>query len=127
SRPGANVTGLSLMAAETLGKCVELFRDMLPSARRIAVIANAADPVFSKAFVEQVRLAGSATESEISPIVMVRDPDELEAAFATVVKEKGDAVIVQGSLPTKLMVELALAHRLPAAASFRAFAEIGGL
>jgi putative ABC transport system substrate-binding protein len=127
SRPGANVTGLSLMAAETLGKCVELFRDMLPSARRIAVIANAADPVFSKAFVEQARLAGSATESEISPVVMVRDPDELEAAFATVVKEKGDAVIVQGSLPTKLMVELALAHRLPAAGGLRAFAEIGGL
>src|SRR5829696_7370630 len=46
SRPGANVTGLSTMGAETHAKCVELFHDMLPSARRIAVIANAADPVF---------------------------------------------------------------------------------
>jgi putative tryptophan/tyrosine transport system substrate-binding protein len=127
SRPGANVTGLSLMAAETLGKCVELFRDMLPSARRLAVIANAADPVFAKAFVEQARLAGSVTGSEITPVVMVRSPDELEAAFATVAKEKSDAVVLQGSLPTKRMIELALAHRLPAAASFRAFAETGGL
>src|SRR6188472_270553 len=50
SRPGANITGLSQMGAETLGKCVELFRDMLPSARRVAVIANAADPVFAKSF-----------------------------------------------------------------------------
>jgi putative ABC transport system substrate-binding protein len=127
SRPGANVTGLSLMAAETLGKCVELFRDMLPSARRVAIIANAADPVFTKAFLEQAYHAGSVTGCEISPIVMVRGPDELEAAFATVAKEKGDAVVVQGSLPTKRMVELALAHCLPAAASLRAFAEIGGL
>ena len=44
SRPGANITGLSQMGAETLGKCVELSRDLLPSARRVAVIANAADP-----------------------------------------------------------------------------------
>jgi putative ABC transport system substrate-binding protein len=44
-----------------------------------------------------------------------------------VVKEKCDAVVVQGSLPTKRMVELALAHRLRAAGSLRAFAEIGGL
>jgi putative ABC transport system substrate-binding protein len=127
SQPGANITGLSQMAAETLGKCVELFRDMLPSARRVALIANAADPVFAKSFLEQAHIAGSGTGSEISPVVMVRGPDELEAAFAKVVKEKADAVIIQGSLPTKRMVELALAHRLPAATAPRAFAELGGL
>ena len=115
ARPGANITGLSQMAAETHGKCVELFRDMLPSARRVAVIANAADPVFAKSFLEQAHLAGSGTGTEISPVVMVRGPDELEAAFATVVKEKADAVVFQGSLPTKRMVELSLAHRLPTA------------
>ena len=102
SRPGANITGLSQMGAETLGKCVELFRDMLPSARRIAVIANAADPAFAKSFLEQAHLAGSGTGSEISPVVMVRGPDELEAAFATVVKEKADAVVFQASLPTNV-------------------------
>jgi putative ABC transport system substrate-binding protein len=127
SQPGANITGLSQMAAETLGKCVELFRDMLPSARRVALIANAADPVFAKSFLEQAHIAGSGTGSEISTVVMVRGPDELEAAFAKVVKEKADAVIIQGSLPTKRMVELALAHRLPAATAPRAFAELGGL
>ena len=127
SRPGGNITGLSQMAAETHGKCVELFRDMLPSARRIAVIANAADPVFAKSLLEQARLAGSGTGSEIAPVVMVRGSDELEAAFVTVMREKADAVVFQGSLPTRRMVELSLAHRLPAGTSFRTFAEIGGL
>src|SRR4051794_7065519 len=48
SRPGGNVTGLSGMGAETHGKCIELFRDMLPSARQVAIIANGADPIFAK-------------------------------------------------------------------------------
>jgi putative ABC transport system substrate-binding protein len=127
SRPGANVTGLSQMGAEAHAKCVELFRDMLPSARRIAVIANAADPVFAKSFLEQARLAGSGAGSEVSPVITIRGPDELEAAFATLVKEKADAVVFQASLPTQRMVELSLAHRVPAATIIRAFAEIGGL
>jgi putative tryptophan/tyrosine transport system substrate-binding protein len=127
SRPDANVTGLSLMAAETHAKCVELFRDMLPSARRIAMFANAADPVFARSLVEQARRAGAGTGSEISPVVMVRTPDELEAAFVTAVKEKADAVVFQGSLPVKPMADLALAYRLPAASGNRAFGEVGGL
>src|SRR4051794_26800272 len=83
SRPGANVTGLSQMAAEATSKNVELFRDMLPSARRIAVMVNAADPVFAKSFLEQAQRAGAGTGSDISPVVAVHGPDELEAAFAT--------------------------------------------
>jgi putative ABC transport system substrate-binding protein len=43
AQPGGNITGISLMAADLHGKCVELFHDMLPSARRVAVIANSAD------------------------------------------------------------------------------------
>ncbi len=127
SRPGANVTGLSEMSAEVHGKCVELFRDMLPSARRIGVIANAADPAFAKFLLENIRHAGVATATEISPVVMIRGPDELEAAVATVVKGKADALVYQSSLPTKRMVELTLAHRLPTATGVRAFAEFGGL
>jgi putative ABC transport system substrate-binding protein len=126
SRPGANVTGLSQMGAETHAKCVELFRDMLPSARRIAVIANAADPVFAKSFLDQAHRAGSGTGSEIISMT-IRGPDELEAGFATAAKEKADAVVFQASLPTKRAADLAIAHRLPAATIIRAFAEVGGL
>jgi hypothetical protein len=61
------------MAAETHSKCVELFRDMLPSARRVAVIANAADPVFAKSFLEQAHLAGSGTGTELVALREIGD------------------------------------------------------
>jgi putative ABC transport system substrate-binding protein len=67
ARPGGNMTGLSFMAAETNAKSIELFRDMLPSLRRVGVLANTADPVFAKSFLEHVRLAGGATGIEIKP------------------------------------------------------------
>jgi putative ABC transport system substrate-binding protein len=127
SRPGGNVTGLSQMGAETHGKCIELFRDMLPSARRVALIANGADPIFAKSFLQQANLAGSSAGSEIAPIVTIRAPDELEAAFATVIKERAGALVFQASLPTKRMAELSLARRLPSATIIRAFVDIGGL
>src|SRR5260221_6754343 len=104
SRPGANVTGLSQLGAEVHGKCVELFRDMLPAARPIGLIANAADPLFSKALLEQIHPPGAGTTTEISPAVMIRAPEELEAAVATVVKEKADALVFQASLPTQRRV-----------------------
>jgi putative tryptophan/tyrosine transport system substrate-binding protein len=127
ARPVGNVTGLSQMSAEVHGKCVELFRDMLPSARRIGVIANAADPAFAEYLLEKIRAAGAATATEINPVVMIRNPDELEAAVATVVKGKADALVYHSSLPTKRMVELTLGHRLPTATGVRSFAETGGL
>ena len=126
ARPGANLTGVSLIAAEMHGKCVELFRDMLPSIRRVAALGNAADP-FSKPFLEQVQLAGKTTNIEIAPRTMVRGPQEIEAAFAHMKQEAADAVVVQGSLASKNVADLAVRHSLPAATVPRSFAEAGGM
>jgi putative ABC transport system substrate-binding protein len=126
SRPGGNITGVSLIAAELHGKCVELFRDMLPSVRRVAALGNAADPI-SKLFLEQVQLAGRTTGIEIAPAIMVRGPGEIDEAFAAMKKERADAVVVQGSLASKHTAELALTRGLPAATVPRSFAEVGGL
>jgi len=73
------------MAAELHGKCVELFRDMLPSVHRVAVVANAADP-FSKSVLEHVRLVGKTASIEIAPEIMVRRQDDIDAAFLTAKK-----------------------------------------
>ena len=125
SRPGGNITGVSLIAAELHGKCVELFRDMLPSVRRVAALGNAADPI-SKLFLEQVQLAGRATGIEIAPAIMVRGAGEVDEAFAAMKKEGASAVVVQGSLASKNAAELALKRGLPAATVPRSFAEVGG-
>jgi putative ABC transport system substrate-binding protein len=126
ARPGGNITGVSLIAAELHGKCVELFRDMLPSLRRVAALGNVADP-FSKPFLEKVQLAGRTTHIDIAPIIMVRGQDEIDAAFAAMKKAEAGAVVVQGSLSSKNVAELALKHRLPSATVPRSFAELGGL
>ena len=125
SRPGGNITGVSLMAAELFGKCVEIIRDMLPTVHRVGALGNAGDP-FSKPFLEHVQLAGKSTNIEILP-VMVSKPDEIDDALATMNKERADAVVVQGSLSSKSTAELALKHRLPAVSVPRSFPELGGL
>jgi putative ABC transport system substrate-binding protein len=126
ARPGGNITGISLMAAELHGKCVELIHDMLPSARRVAAIANNADAL-TKLLMEKVRLAGGTTGIEIAPVVMVDGKDELDAAFLKAKEERAGAVVVQASLPAQRVVDLAFKYRLPVATVSRSFAEVGAL
>jgi putative ABC transport system substrate-binding protein len=126
AKPGGNITGISLMAAELHGKCVELFHDMLPSTHRVAVIANSADP-FSKSVLEAVRVAGQSTGIEIAPEIMVGTQDELDSALSTANKEHAEAAVVQASLSTQHLVNLLFKYRLPAATVTRSFAEVGGL
>ena len=69
ARPGGNITGVSLMAAEAHGKCVEVFGDMLPSVRKVAALGNATDP-FMPLFLEKVQLSGKAAGIEISTVTV---------------------------------------------------------
>jgi putative ABC transport system substrate-binding protein len=126
ARPGGNITGFSNMAAETAGKSVELFRDMLPSIGRVAALANPADP-FTTPFLEHVRLAGQTAGIRIEPVAMARGSEEAEAAFAAISQERAEAVVVQGIFFSKTIAELALKYRLPTASVVRQFAEVGGL
>ena len=120
TRPGANVTGLSQMAPQTHVKCVELFRDMLPGAKRIGLVVHAADHLFAKSLLEEARTAG------VSPITVVQRIDDLDATFAKLATEV-DAVVFQASFPSAPIMELGLKYRLPTATALRAYAEIGGL
>jgi putative ABC transport system substrate-binding protein len=125
ARPGGNITGMSGVAAELAGKSVELIRDMLPSGHRIVALANAPDP-FSKPFLEHIRLSGAATGMIIDAI-MIHRVEEIEAAFSALEKKRPDAVVVQPSLPTKRVAELAVRYRIPAVSVIRGFAQDGGL
>jgi putative ABC transport system substrate-binding protein len=125
ARPGGNVTGNSSLTAELAAKTVELIREMLPSAKRVAALTNAADP-FSKSFLKQIQLAGEATGTVIDPI-MIHNAEELDAAFPAMERQRTDAVIVQPSLPTKRAADLALSYRIPAVCAWRQFPRDGGL
>ena len=125
SRPGGNITGVSLMAAEAHGKCVEVFGDMLPAVRKVAALGNASDP-FMPLFLEKIHLSAKAAKIEIVQAT-VRSADEIEAAFTSVIKDGAGALVMQGSLPSRTVADLALKRNLPAGSFTRSFAEVGGL
>lgn len=125
SRPGGNLTGLSAGSAELTGKSLELIREVIPSAQRIAVLANEADP-FSVPFLAQIEQGAGKLGMEIVP-VMTRPPAPLEPAFETMSSKKADALMVQGSLQNKELFDLAIKHRLPSFSSNQQVARSGGL
>jgi putative ABC transport system substrate-binding protein len=124
ARPGGNLTGLSATSSVTEAKTLELIREIIPSTRRVAVLANATDP-FSRVLVELIENGGRTLGIAIQTI-KVQGVDEFDMAFAAMVQAQADAVIVQGSLPHKPAIDLALRHRLPLV-GVNPFAHEGGL
>lgn len=125
SWPGGNVTGSSAMAGQVAGKNLELIREMIPGARRVAVLANASDP-FTKPFLAGIEGAAATLGFEVRPF-MVQPAAEFDAAFAEMQSDKFPAVMVQPSLLRPRVYELLLKYRIPSNAPIRSFAENGGL
>ena len=105
SRPGGNVTGMDNFGAQLGGKCVELIRDTIPAARRVAILANAADP-FTKSFLREIDKVAGSLGIATQPL-MRRPGDEFETAFAEMRKNDADAVIIQPTLLSPAAVGLA--------------------
>jgi putative ABC transport system substrate-binding protein len=125
ARPGGNITGMSNITAGLGGKTLELIRELLPSAKRVAVLANDADP-FTKPFLENIQSAGQAMAMEIRPL-RVRGVDEFDAAFAQMATWRADMVIVQPSLARDPAIGRALKNGFPTISAIRGFPEAGGL
>lgn len=124
-RPGGNLTGVSGATAELAGKTMELIGEALPSARRVAILANADDP-FHLLFLKHSQAAARSLKMEIR-VIMVRSADKLESKFAEIATWPADAVLVQPSLPQQRIADLALKFRFPAFAPTSTFTRVGGL
>jgi putative ABC transport system substrate-binding protein len=125
ARPGGNVTGVTSGTAEIGPKLLQLIREILPGARRVAVLANANDP-FHKSFLQHIQAGARTLGIEIRTILL-RGTEELNASFVEMEKARSEAVIVQPSLPLNRAAELALKHRLPAFTANPGFPGMGGL
>jgi putative ABC transport system substrate-binding protein len=125
ARPGGNVTGLSAATAELAGKSLEIVREVVPSVRRVAALADPTNP-FSKPFLEQIHLSAQAIGVEVH-VAMVRNVDDFDAAFVEMKRRQVEAVVVQPTLPRKRAIDLALEHRLVSVSGNRAFPDAGGL
>ncbi len=125
ARPGGNITGTSGTGTEMGAKTLELIREVIPSAKRMAVLANQTDP-FTKPFLDQLQRASGAMAIELLPY-MIRESADFNAAFQDMVRRKVEAVIVQPSLQRRAAADSALKHRVPAVSSAVAFPGDGGL
>jgi putative ABC transport system substrate-binding protein len=125
ARPGGNITGLSTTSVELSGKRLQLMQEMVPSLRRIAMLANAADP-FTKPLIAETERAAASLRLQLDPI-LVNGAEEFEAAFAAMAAGRADAVFMQSSLPAKPAAALALQRHLPLFSAARIVVDAGAL
>lgn len=114
AHPGANVTGLSTLSAGISGKRIDLFREMLPGARRVGVIWAAANPGQVLVF-NETRAVAESIGLEVRSHGVQRSAD-IDDALAAIDREGADSFLVLPSVvyQTSQLVDFAAAHRLPA-------------
>jgi ABC-type uncharacterized transport system substrate-binding protein len=130
ARPGGNLTGINLFSGELTAKRLEFLREMVPGAARIAVLVNPANVSTTETTLRDVQSAAGAMGLQIQ-VLNASTIREINAAFATLERERPDAVFVglEVFLNSRRaqLVNLASRHAVPATFSNRDFAEIGGL
>jgi len=130
ARPGGNLTGINNLTGELTAKRLELLREMLPGAARIAVLVNPANARNAENTLRDTETAARAIGLQIQ-VLNASTSREIDAAFATFVRERPDAVFVGLDVffisRRAQLVNLASRHALPATYPLRDFAEVGGL
>jgi putative ABC transport system substrate-binding protein len=130
ARPGGNLTGINLFSGELTAKRLELLREMVPGAARIAVLVNPANATTTETTLRDVQPAASAMGLQIQ-VLNASTSREIDVAFATFVRERPDAVFVGIDVffntRRAQLVNLASRQAVPATFVNRDFPEIGGL
>jgi putative ABC transport system substrate-binding protein len=130
SRPGGNLTGVNFFAVELTAKRLELLRELVPGAARVAVLVNPANPADSEPIVHDAQAAARAMGLQIL-VLEASSSKEIDAAFATLARERPDALLVGTGPPLTArrvqLAQLAAYYKIPAIYALRQNVEIGGL
>ena len=132
ARPGGNVTGLSNLNADLVGKCLEYFTQAVPAARRIAILwqPGAFGEHTEKEMLKAAEVAARVLGIELQ-FVEARGPADIDKAFSEITGARADAVavLVSGMLlgERQRLVDLAARNRLPVIYTFRELVDAGGL
>jgi len=128
NRPGGNVTGINFLVGEVVAKRMQLLREVVPAARRVALFVN---PTDQENYDSTIREAESAARGQELLVHTVATRRDIDAAFADIVRQRPDALFVApGSFFNTRRVQLvilAARHSLPAIYATRAYPEAGGL
>ena len=130
ARPSGNATGMNFYSGELTAKRLELLHELVPAAIRVAVLVNPANALTTETTLKDVAAPARAMGLQVQ-VLNASTSREINAAFATFVRERPDALFV-GLDPflnsrRAQLVNLASRHALPATFSNRDCAEIGGL
>jgi putative tryptophan/tyrosine transport system substrate-binding protein len=129
NRPGGNLTGITNMGLEVAPKRLGLLHELLPQARRFAVIVNPTSPN-SDPLISEAEAGAAAIGGQID-ILTASSNREIDAAFDALSQKRVEALLVSPNnfLDSRRVqiVTLAALHRLPAIYGDRRYAEIGGL
>jgi putative tryptophan/tyrosine transport system substrate-binding protein len=127
NRPGGNATGFNFFTNELAAKRMQLLRELVPAAKRVAVLTNPTDPA-NELLLRDVETAATGQQIIVFEAATSR---EIDAAFDGLVQEKVDALFVGGGafLITRRaqLAVLTARYVVPAAYTQRAFVEAGGL
>jgi putative ABC transport system substrate-binding protein len=130
ARPGSNATGINFFLAEVLAKRLGLLHDLVPKAVRIAVLVNPANASTAEATLRDIPEAARAIGLQIQ-VLNASTRGEIEAAFATLVRDRADALFVapDGFFVSRRVqfATLAMRYGIPAAHAVREEVEAGGL
>jgi len=129
AKPGGNVTGLTVLPSDLSGKRVELLKETVPNAHRVATLWSSHDVLSTRNF-KETQDAAKAFAMQLHSFEL-RHAEDIDKAFAETPKKRVDAVLVIISpfvtLHSKRIVQLALKHRLPGMYPTRQFVEESGL
>jgi putative ABC transport system substrate-binding protein len=129
AHPGGNITGLSDMSIELAAKRLEVLKDAVPKARRIAVLWNQDDQAMTLRF-QQIESAARALAVEVNALG-VRNTADFDAAFAAMSRERPDAMFVVSDILTsghrRRIIDYAAANRIPTMYEFGSYVQDGGL
>jgi len=130
ARPGANLTGLSILAPELSGKRLELLKEVVPKLSRVAAMLNPTNPVY-RPELQETHDAARSLGLQIQPIVEVSDSNTLQEGFTTLGHDRVRALLLFTDAifysMRRRIVEYAAKSRLPAMYWQREFADDGGL
>jgi putative tryptophan/tyrosine transport system substrate-binding protein len=129
ARPGGNLTGINIFSAELVAKRLELVRELLPSATRIAVLISPSGPS-SETTLRDIEPAAHALGLRVQ-VLNASTPREIDAAFATLVRERLDALFLAAdpffTSRRVQLANLATRHVVPMISATREVPEVGGL
>jgi putative ABC transport system substrate-binding protein len=129
ARPGGNVTGLTDESVQLSAKRMQLLKEAVPQAARIAILWNTNDPGMTLRY-REIEKAAQLLHVEVQALG-VRGPEDFAGAFATMTRRRPDALfLVADGLTTtnrKLLIEFAATHHIPAMYELGVIVREGGL